>query len=77
MTETNKKTIIHKIQMDFFENYKKREINRLQLICKCNPEANVQTANEYYDCVDNINKSFEANQKILNADLLKIDNKYE
>lgn len=65
---------MQKIQAESFPAYKKYELERLQKVLKCNPEAEPEA---FYECMDGINIAYENSRKKLNESLLRIDNEYE
>lgn len=69
----NKKRIVELVQNHFFKQFKNREIQRLKKVCACNP----QIPENYYDCVDRINKDYDQPRKKLIDQLKEIDKKYD
>lgn len=72
--QTVKKDIVHKIQAEYFGAYKKHEMERLQKLVKCNPEA---TPEAYYECMDSINNDYDNSRRKLNHTLMAIDTQYD
>lgn len=62
------------MQAESFSAYKNQEVQRLQKLLKCNPDAEPEA---FYTCIDAINIVYEQNRKSLNEGLLIIDNQYE
>jgi hypothetical protein len=68
-----KQQIVRAIQHEFFNEFAKRETNRLEGLCKCNPKGQLE---DYYRCVDSTNSRFDLPRKKLNEELTKIDTEY-
>lgn len=59
----NKRQIVQNVQNQFFNDFKKKEISRLESITKCNPNNDLTS---YYQCVDGINQHYNLARKLLN-----------